>query len=115
MKRHAVVWRRRGLWRKNKPTHGHAWALGAQEKTSTCAVSALLRTRNSLGCLMPGFWIPLHEGGLASTEQYKFGSRGSLIGSSKDIAGHEHCRGNEAVADFMFDSTIPRLRFQEAG
>ncbi len=32
------------------------------KKTSACAVSALLRTRNSQGCLTSGFWIPLPYG-----------------------------------------------------
>src|SRR5262249_47359961 len=41
----------------------------AGEKTSTCAVKALLRTRCVVGCLTPGFRIPL-LGGLASAGQH---------------------------------------------
>src|SRR5215831_12849786 len=38
-----------------------------RKKTSTCAVLALLRTRNVHGCLTSGFWIPLRasKGGWA--------------------------------------------------
>src|SRR5262249_32916130 len=56
----------------------------AQEKTSTCAVGALLRTRCSLGRLMPGFGIPL-QGGLASTGQM-FGSLRELHRFFKSVA-----------------------------
>lgn len=54
-----------------------------KEKTSTCAVSALLRTRIVQGCLRPGFWIPLRFRWACKRRYAILAPSGYSIGSSK--------------------------------
>lgn len=54
----------------------------AHEKTSTCAVLALLRTRNVQGCLTTGFWVPRVMVGMQAPDRL-LAPAGTRIGSSK--------------------------------
>ena len=79
------------------------WKLGGSgtqrgKKTSTCAVSALLRTRIVQGCLRPGFWIPLRIRWACKHGTHILAPSGYSIGSSKAASYHEHRRGCRAFA-----------------
>jgi hypothetical protein len=62
------------------------------KKTSTCAVSALLRTRIDQGAPQGRFLDPTTLGGLASPD-LAIGSQRVLHRFVKSTLVHEHCRG----------------------
>ena len=65
----------------------------ARKKTSTCAVPALLRTRNlPKGASTPGFGSHSRRVGLQAPD-ILLAPSGYSIGSSKGPPGLEHCRG----------------------
>jgi hypothetical protein len=70
---------------------GRGW-IHAQEKTSTCAVSALLRTRNDQGAPQGRILDPTTKVGLQASTALLAPS-GYSIGSSKASPVHEHRRG----------------------
>ena len=78
-----------------------------QKKTSTCAVSALLRTRSVHGCLTPGFWIPQARVGLQAPNAC-WPPRVLVSVRQKYRRIHEHRRGCEGdQAPSCLESTMP--------
>src|SRR5581483_770374 len=81
-------------WRDERDgaERGGASLGSAQEKTSTCAVSALLRTRIDQGAPQGRFLDPTTTVGLQAPTSLLAPS-GYSIGSSKASPVHEHRRG----------------------